>query len=295
MKARWLGVPALLGLAALLLVWRPPAAGAETIATLAGQTHFHGLAVDRNDPSRLYLATHHGLYVVDREGRAERVSDTRDDFMGFTAHPSDPSIFYASGHPASGGNTGFITSGDGGRSWRKLSDGAGGPVDFHQMTVSRANPEVIYGVHGGLQKSMDGGRTWSVIAPPPEGLISLAAGGRPGVLFAATRLGLFKSADDGRNWQPAHDAREPATMVHLGADGTLYAFILGVGLVRTKEDEADWQVVGGDLANRPVLHLATAPADANLLYAIAFDPASRSQALLRSENGGQDWAPLGRR
>jgi hypothetical protein len=66
-----------------------PAAAEMTVAALARDTHFHGLAVDAGDPSRLYLATHHGLYAVDGRGVARQVSETRHDFMGFTPHPTD--------------------------------------------------------------------------------------------------------------------------------------------------------------------------------------------------------------
>ena len=90
---------------------------------------------------------------------ATRISDNQNDYMGFTPHPSDSNVFYASGHPASGGNTGFAVSEDGGRTWRQLSKGVRGPVDFHRMDVSRADPGVIYGVYRGLQVSRDGGHT----------------------------------------------------------------------------------------------------------------------------------------
>ena len=119
-----------------------------TVEALAEDSHFHGLAVDPTDPSRLYLATHHGLYAVAPDGTAERLSPVQD-FMGFTPHPSEPSTLYASGHPAGGGNLGFIVSGDAGRTWTQLSPGVGGPVDFHQMDVSPADPKTIYGAHGG--------------------------------------------------------------------------------------------------------------------------------------------------
>src|SRR3546814_10407020 len=93
--------------------------------------------------------------------------------MGFTPHPADPEVLYASGHPAGGGNLGFIVSRDGGQSWAKLSDGAGGPVDFHQMDISKADPQVIYGVFVELQKSTDGGQSWSRVGPAPEAIIGL--------------------------------------------------------------------------------------------------------------------------
>ena len=46
--------------------------GAASIAALAKDTHFHGIAVDPADSSRVYLATHHGLYVMGHDGRAQR-------------------------------------------------------------------------------------------------------------------------------------------------------------------------------------------------------------------------------
>jgi hypothetical protein len=113
---------------------------AETVAVsdLSTLTPIHGLAVDRRDPSRLLIATHHGLFRIGADGKAERLSPVQD-FMGFTPHPSNPSRLYAGGHPAQGGNLGFIASDDQGRIWSQASPGANGPVDFHQMTVSPAD------------------------------------------------------------------------------------------------------------------------------------------------------------
>src|SRR5918996_752920 len=161
--------------AGAFLATRAHSEASTTVEALARATHFHGIAVDPTDPSRLYLATHHGLYAVEQDGSATQLSPVQD-FMGFTPHPTDPSILYASGHPATGGNLGFIASREGGASWSQLAEGVGGPVDFHQMDVSPADPNVIYGAYGGsLQISRDGGQTWEVVGPAPDGLIDLAA------------------------------------------------------------------------------------------------------------------------
>jgi hypothetical protein len=64
-------------------------------------THFHGLAVDAADSSRLYLATHDGLFIVEPDdGTVYPLSEIRQDLMGFTPDLRDPSILYASGHLA---------------------------------------------------------------------------------------------------------------------------------------------------------------------------------------------------
>jgi photosystem II stability/assembly factor-like uncharacterized protein len=291
---RYLVPVALVVAAGAFLATRSHSEASTTVQALARETHFHGIAVDPTDPSRLYLATHHGLYAVAPDGAATRLSPVQD-FMGFTPHPTDPSILYASGHPAGGGNLGFIVSEDGGGSWAQLAEGVDGPVDFHQMDVSPADPKTIYGAYAGqLQVSRDGGRDWEVVGPGPEGLIDLAASSKdPGTLYAATQSGLLKSEDGGKSWQDAYWLRQPATMVHVTPDGAVYAFVVGTGLIKTLEPKLRWQTVnkngfGGGYA----LHFAVDPKSDSNLYAISFDPQSKEQAVLASADAGKTWAPL---
>jgi hypothetical protein len=300
LKLRYL-LPAALLLATVggFLATRSHSDASMTVEALAQDTHFHGIAADPIDPSRLYLATHHGLYAVAPDGTAELLSPVQD-FMGFTPHPSDPSTLYASGHPAGGGNLGFIGSSDGGRTWRRLSDGVGGPVDFHQMDVSKADPEIIYGVHQGLQKSADAGRSWRRVAPAPQGLIGLAASSRDvDTLFAATRQGLWRSTDGGRSWRAAHPARRAASMVHVTAAGDVYAFVAGTGLIRASEpaptlgQELRWQVLNTGFGSDYILHFAVASRDPRRLYAVTLNPETHAQAVLASRDGGARWSKLG--
>jgi photosystem II stability/assembly factor-like uncharacterized protein len=280
--------------AGAFLATRSHSEASTTLQALSEHTHFHGIAVDPSDPARLYLATHHGLYAVGPDGSATRLSPVQD-FMGFTPHPTSPSILYASGHPASGGNLGFIVSEDAGESWRQLAEGVGGPVDFHQMDVSPADPKTIYGAYAGnLQMSRDGGHTWEVVGPAPEGLIDLAASSKePSTLYAATQGGLLKSEDGGRSWQDAYRLRQPATMVHVTPDGAVFAFVVGAGLIETMEPTLSWQTVSKDgFGGIYALHFAVDPTSRSRLYAISFDPQSQEQAVLASDDAGKTWAPL---
>jgi hypothetical protein len=279
--------------AAVLFVVSPLVGHAQSDAPLADllrSTHIHGLAIDRANSDRLLIATHHGLYALRLEsGTVDLISEQRDDFMGFTPHPTDAQTLYASGHPARGGNLGFIASNDGGRTWTMLSPGVGGPVDFHQMDVSKADSSMIYGVHGGLQISRDGGRNWSRVGPAPDGLIDLAASSTDVArVYAATQQGLFVSADSGRVWQPAHLLRRPASMIEVTTDGSVYAFLLGSGLLRTEEPSLNWQILSNDFGDRYLLHLAVDPEDPARLYA-----STHQNELLTSEDGGRTWQRLG--
>lgn len=260
-----------------------------SIADLAQRTHFHGLAVSAVDPNQLYLATHHGLFVVDMAGQAKPISAVQD-FMGFTPHPTDPSILYASGHPASGGNLGFIMSADGGATWTQLSPGLNGPVDFHQMDVSPVDPKVIYGAYGDLQVSRDGGQNWSAAGPSPEALIAIAASGESADrLYAATEAGLFRSDDGAASWSEAAFPSEVVSLVQTGVDGTIFAYVLGRGLMSAKEsDLAQWTALNNEFGNQIPLHLAVDAGNPERMFL-----ATQSGALLASSDGGKSWNPLG--
>lgn len=265
------------------------------LSKLARLTHFHGLAVDIANPSRLLLATHHGLFAVDATGMAQKISANTDDFMGFTPHPTAPGVLYASGHPATGGNLGFVVSRDGGVTWSKLSDGIGGSADFHQMDVSKADPQVVYGVYGVLQRSADGGKTWIAVGRAPEGLIAVAASRRDrDTLYAATQDGLLQSADGGRTWRPAHESQRPVATVHVTRGGTLYAYMLGIGLLKADETTLAWQTVNRGFGTDYVVHLAADPHDERKLYAVTLDPRTHAQAIHASGDGGRNWARFGR-
>jgi photosystem II stability/assembly factor-like uncharacterized protein len=275
--------------AAAIPLWSQPSESIP-LPRLLGSTHVHGLAVDRADPSRLLIATHHGFYVASPGGSARRVSEHQDDLMGFTPHPTNPKVLYASGHPAEGGNLGFIASEDGGRTWRQLSPGISGPVDFHQMDVSKADPRVIYGNFGGLQVSRDGGRTWNRVGGPIQGLIDLAASSlEANTLFMAAQDGLQLSRDGGQSWQPALLQVRPATLVDVMADGTVYAYIVGMGLMRAKEPSLNWERLSEDLGQRVLLHLTVDPKNKERLYAVA-----RGNELMASTDGGRTWRSLAR-
>lgn len=272
------------------LVVSAPAAAQEVVPVtdLPRQTHVHGLAVDPVDASFLFIATHHGFYRVGPDGLAERISIVQD-FMGFTPHPTAIGTMFASGHPANGGNLGLIVSNDGGRTWAQRSPGANGPVDFHMMALSRADPDVIYGVFGALQRSVDGGFTWRIVGSLPAQTVDLAASSiDPNTLYAAAVGGLFKSEDAGATWTTLFEGA-PVSLVEVGPNGELYAFALGRGLLFSAFEGGDLETIVTNLGQRYLSHLAIGDTDNQKLFA-----ADQFNEVLVSNDGGRTWRSFGR-
>ena len=278
--------PSLLALAVLAL---PAAAQETTLGRLLAESHVHGIAMDPGDPMRLILATHGGLYAANLlSRRAEPLSDGTKDLMGFVPVPGEPGAFLASGHPATGGNLGVVRSVDGGATWEALSPGANGPVDFHQMAASLADPALVWGVQHGvvLQRSGDGGATWEAVGPAPAGVIDLAASPTdPATLYAATEAGLRVSRDGGASWEAAHPAAAPVSVVEAAPDGRILAFVVGEGLLAATEPDLAWQAPGAWAEQGAPLHLAIDPANPDRMVAATTDG-----RLLISATGGQTWS-----
>ncbi|HZN20136.1 MAG TPA: glycosyl hydrolase, partial [Micromonosporaceae bacterium] len=161
--------------------------------------HVHGLAVDHGTGT-LYAATHVGLFRIEGEHAAVRVSKDAPDLMGFTA--VGPGHFLASGHSGQGGagpaNLGLVESTDAGVTWHSTS--LSGAADFHGL---QAVHSMVYGhnsTDGAFMVSADR-RTWerrsrvaigAFAVSPADPLLVLATG--PG--------GLQRSYDGGHSWAP---------------------------------------------------------------------------------------------
>jgi hypothetical protein len=276
------------GAAVIALVGITSAALSDERVPVADLAHIHGIGFDPQQSSRLLLATHFGVYALDPGGLAAPLSETGDDFMGFTTVPGRNDLLVASGHPATGGNLGVIASVDGGVSWQQLSPGAEGPVDFHALSVSRANPAAMFGLFQGIQASVDGGRTWRIVGPGPEAVIDLAASAMDeSVVFAATGAGLMRSSDGGRSWTLQGPA-VPVTMVETAPDGSLYIFVAGAGLYRGDPAGERWVALSETLAGREFLHMAVEPGDAANIVAV-----THASEVLESRDGGRTWLPFG--
>ncbi len=121
--------------------------------------------------------------------------------------------------------------------------------DFHSMAISPAEggATILYGHHGGVLRSTDGGRTWaqtSLTAPNDDAMGMGISGGDPQTVFAAGHSTFFKSTDGGKTWKsmrpnlPGLDLHGMAVAPDQG--GRLYANVVGFGLYRSDDAGSNW-------------------------------------------------------
>lgn len=262
--------------------------------------HGVGMFLSGSDDT-LYLATHNGLFKKESDGW-KRVGSDKSDLMGFTINRAKDGILYSSGHPPGmGGNLGFRKSMDGGNTWQMISPVKDQPVDFHSMTASAANENLIYGSPGGgneLFVSYDEGTSWKSLQIPDR-IISLAADPMDAnIIYAGTISGLFVSADQGKSWNKLDNEQIRDTVVTglgFSLDGkTLYAFKVlphGEGFITKSTDGGNtWTDTLGQIPDaKGVWNFA--PGRAGEIYAIMSQQTSSGIAasIYKSSDDGASW------
>ncbi|KAF6248025.1 hypothetical protein C6990_00865 [Nitrosopumilus sp. b3] len=207
--------------------------------------HVHGVGIDPEDSSILYIATHGDFYQSISGSPPVKVDKVRADYMAFNAPPIPGIPLYASGHPSTGGNTGLIKSNDGGITWEHVSNVIEPPVDFHAMAISKQTPEMIIGFDSGargLFKTIDAGKTWDTLEYP-EYISALAISpNNSELIFAGTGKGIFKSENGGKTWIQLDAYRDLAVFaLAFDDDGKLFASVKTFGLVQSDDLGDSWE------------------------------------------------------
>jgi hypothetical protein len=246
-----------------------------------GPVHVHGLGIHPAD-NTLFIATHTGLYrSAEGESTSVRVSDSRQDTMGFAIVDADR--FLGSGHPDLREDLppllGLIESTDEGRTWDSIS--LLGEADFH---VLRTAGERVYGYDSSgdrLMVSKDAGRSWTQVDRPAP-LVDLAVDPTDAdhlVAAGASDLarGLYESRDGGRSWERIGNS---IGLLAWPARDRLY-LLDGSGAVFLSTDGGDGFERRGSPRGQPAAFLGQS---ADELYAALHDG-----TVLRSTDGGGRW------
>jgi photosystem II stability/assembly factor-like uncharacterized protein len=196
--------------------------------------------------------------------------------------PSVPATLYA------GTNNGFAQSIDGGQHWTVNQVGPAGALSF---AIDPFNPATVFAgtAGGGVQKSIDAGRTWTPTnsAFSPVTVDALAVGVQPSIVYLGSmRYGIFKSTDQGKSWQ--RTALAPESVHRLVTDPTtsmsVYA-CTSIGLYKTTDGGEHWQSVNTGIPSIDITSLAIDPVTPSTVYA-----GVARLGIYKSTDGGTTWA-----
>ena len=234
-------------------------------AKVEKENHIHALAFDPSEPGTFYAGTHYYLEKHTPSGPVEEVGPYGNDYMGFVI--SKDGTFYSSGHSLQIPNIGIRKSTDKGKTWEILAYEG---LDFHDMAVSYADPNLIYAwstpPENKLLVSKDAGKTWSdVSASFPAALYSLAADHQqPHRVYAGSLTGLSISDNFGRTWNK-NNILANMTVLAIADDpageGKMYLSTYQRGILLTEDDGKNWQEMNGglDFSKEPLLILTIDP------------------------------------
>lgn len=182
-----------------------------------GIDHYHGLAVDPNDPMRVFMGNGLG-----RQGRTNRNRRRQPE----TDRPSR-----------------IWRSSDGGESWQEVTNGF--PSDrrtvVQDILVSNADGDVGYvgtnandyiavgrdedgGTGFGVFRSTNAGGQWEKLSTPFSNVHSLTQDADdPETILASTPQGVFRSENKGESWQQVLPDRTKALLSHPEESGVVFA------------------------------------------------------------------------
>lgn len=166
--------------------------------------------------------------------------------------------------------------------WARL-----GSADVHSLTfVDDDLDHLLFGHHGGLSESGDGGRTWRPLPTKADAMAMQPA--TDGSIVIAGHEVFTASRDGGQTWRPIA-ADLPSLDIHgftrdPADPGRMWAYLATGGLWESTDAGAHWMRVRDDNVLFP---LAVRGNGGTRLLGVDVN------GLVASDDGGRTWAPVG--
>jgi photosystem II stability/assembly factor-like uncharacterized protein len=219
---------------------------------------------------------------------------TGGDVRALAADPREPrTVFLGTGDGV------LYRSDDGGRRWRRLVPGFPRPgMSLDDIVVDRRGRVLVgfwqvSGSGGGVARSTDGGRTFTLLPLEGASVRALAvAPSNPDVLVAGTLTGVFRSDDGGDAWRRISPAEHPelrnvnSVAVDPADPDVIYAGTWHLPW-KTRDGGRTWrQVAAGMISDSDVMTLNIDRRDASGVYA------SACSGIYRSNDGAARWTKV---
>ncbi len=249
---------------------------------------YHSLIVSPNDPDKIFLGTHEGLFASSDGGKSWRQTGAIEgDAMSLARDATDDQLLYAAGHGL------FQRSEDGGATWNDIPlddaisetssiDGAKA-VDIHGFAADPAQPGTVYAAvaNRGLYRSTDYGESFTKLSDTGAAAMGVAlTDTKPQRIYLADMgEGLLVSSNEGKTWR----LLQPGVIsVAISPDDPKRVLAAGEAIYLATDGESFKQVQAGPKDGfGPVVF---APSDPLRAYAVAYD-----RVLYVSQDGGATW------
>ena len=254
---------------------------------LQGQGRVWPIVVDRNNPARLYAATHRGgIFRSDDHGKTwveKNQGLIYKEAWCIVQHPKSGELFVGTGPPA------VFKSVDSGDTWTHCEQLHTLPetkewtfpnpphiAHVKGLGLSPEDPNRIFGAveEGWLIRSQDGGKTWTTLKAGTEfdaHTVNVMPD-NPNVVLSASGKGVFRSEDGGDHFQDANEGltrryiaqivihpSEPKTLFTAGAEVPPFFWRrpegANAGFFRSDDQARHWQPLTGGLPD----HMSAAP------------------------------------
>jgi photosystem II stability/assembly factor-like uncharacterized protein len=167
--------------------------------------------------------------------------------------------------------------------WAKLNT-----EDVHSLAFPTSGySTVLFGHHGGILKSTDGGRHWQPLAVREDAMSMSAA--TDGSVVIAGHLVFQASPDGGATWAPI-EADLPSLDIHSFArsptqPSLMWAYLAEGGVYASRDGGRQWtRVYDGHVGNLTAIRAN----DEDVLLGV-----ESVLGIVRSDDGGASWAPMG--